>query len=522
MNPMLKRLFDALRRNWQDLVIVLGMIGMSVAVRLATVRSLDVGGDPAKKWFFVRTWSYENHFDKWDHHMARMGINGVIWIVQKLFGTEALDYFVAPIAIATLQSVIAYFVAKRIGGRFAGVLAALLIALFDQMEHAGGQLNPEAFEGFYVILAFYCLIRYAESEGRARIGWLVTTGVGLFLLYLTKEPNVFFYPGFALAVWMVSKRLRDVIILASVPAGLLVVETALYAMFTQYELGRMQIVGGSYGKTGRLKPITFFDLFDRYGRKADTSWKLALYPFFVSWPLLFWKRIHPRARLLLPVTFSFLFGITFYVRGINPIVMGTLFHDRYLSPIIPTMMLSLALPIEAGFFALVEKTKLVSETLRAFAVRWFAIPVVIVFAIVAVVMWEVRDPKRMNGIPTTRERWELFNRAYAAGLPIVAKRVRSYEFKVPFIIERILISDENLLQPDGTLRTNVYQRVNVGSSSYLYIHKDPNAEELVREAIRSRGCILEVSARNYTLTVETPRSRIERCLAAAERKGSNL
>src|SRR5687768_11383242 len=99
MNPISKRLFDALRRNWQDLLIVLGMIGMSIVVRLATVRSLDVGGDPAKKWFFVRTWSYENHFEKWDHHMSRMGINGVIYLVQKLFGTDALAYFIAPMAV---------------------------------------------------------------------------------------------------------------------------------------------------------------------------------------------------------------------------------------------------------------------------------------------------------------------------------------------------------------------------------------------------------------------------------------
>jgi hypothetical protein len=520
MSEVLNRVRDWLRRHAKDLIILLGIVGMSVAVRLATVRSLDVGGDPAKKWFFVRTWSYENHFDKWDHHMGRMGINGILYLVQKLFGTEALAYFIAPMAIATLQSVLAYLVARRLGTRFAGVLAALFIALFDQMEHAGGQINPEAFEGFYVILSFYFLLRYAEGVGRARVAWLVATGVSLFVLYLTKEPNVFFYPGFALAVWIISKRPRDVIILASVPAALFVVETALYAAFTQYELGRMQIVSGSYGKTGRLKPLTFFDLFDRYGSRADTSWKLALYPFFVSWPLLFWKRIHPRARLLLPVTFSFLFGITFYVRGINPIIMGTLFHDRYMSPIIPTMMLSLALPIEAVLFFLLEKAGTFGERARTIATRFSVLPALLVCAFAAIYMWETREPKKSNGISTTRDRWELFNRAYAAGVPIVAKRVRSYEFKVPFVIERILISDENLLQPDGTLRTNVYERVNVGGSSYLYIHKDKDAEELVRKAIQTRGCIVEVSARGYTLTIETPRGRIERCLAQAERGGT--
>lgn len=512
------------RRRLSDALITFALCAASLTVRIASLYPLDIGGDPARKWWFARTWAYANHATDWEHHMTRMAINAVVFPIQRLIADHGVVYYVAPAAAATLFTVLMFFTARRIAGYPGAIFAALCSILFDQMEHAGSQLNPEVFECLYGALSFYCLVRYHAAHrataGRATTGWLLATGVSMFLLYLTKEPNVFLYPGYALAVWMVSRRLRDVIILASVPFGLFLVETALYAIFTEFEKGRMQLVSASYAaqeKRPWKRNTTFFGLFNRFVVVKD-SWKLALYPFFVLWPaLFFWRRVKPEARLVVPVAFSFLAGITFYIRGINPIQAGTLFHQRYLAPVIPGMFLTLAVVFDAAVGAIFErmpKREAIAPVLTRFRVPLIAL----VLGVFALWYWVDRSPRKSAGPRLMREQTEIFNRAYAAGVPIVARRVRSYEYKVPFSIHHILLSDENLLQPDGTLRENAYRTLRARGAKWYYIHKDRHAEDFVRERIQSRGCVIEVSARSYTLTVESSKAQIERCLEQAERR----
>lgn len=512
------------RRRSADALITLALIAATVTVRVATLYPLDIGGDPARKWWFARTWIYANQASDWEHHMTRMAINAFVFPIQRIFGEYGTAYYIGPVVAATLFTILMFFTARRIAGYPGAIFAALCSILFDQMEHAGSQLNPEGFECLYGALSLYCLVRYHAAHraaaSRASTGWLVATGVAMFLLYLTKEPNVFMYPGYALAVWMVSRRLRDVIILASVPLGLLLVETALYAIFTEFEKGRMQIVTASYAaqeKRPWKRNTTFFGLFNRFVVVKD-SWKYALYPFFVLWPtLFFWRRVKPEARLVVPVAFSFLAGITFYIRGINPIQAGTLFHQRYLAPVIPGMFLTLAVVVDAAAGAIFDRSPK-RDTLASILTR-FRVPIVaLVMGAFALWFWVERSPRKSAGPRLMREQTEIFNRAYAAGVPIVAKRVRSYEYKVPFSIHHILLSDENLLQPDGALRENAYRSLTVRGAKWLYIHKDRNSEDFVRERIETRGCVVEVSARGYTLTVESSKREIDRCLAQAEKR----
>jgi hypothetical protein len=520
MNQLLARAKGVLKERWADAILLLVIAAASAWVRLSSVYPLDIGGDPARKWWFVRTWSYANVATNWEHHMTRMAINGFVLPFQKVFGEHGAAYFIPPIVAATVYAILMFFTARRVTGYVGATFAALCAIHFDQMEHAGSQLNPEVFECLYGVLSIYCLFRYQAATERARTGWLLSIGVAMFLLYLTKEPNVFLYPGYALAVWMISRRFRDVAILAAVPLGLFLVETALYAAFTEFEKGRMQIVSSSYSaqeKRPWLRNTTFFGLFRRYVVVKD-SWKLALYPFFVLWPtLFFWRRINPHARVLVPIAFSFLFGVTFYIRGINPIQAGTLFHQRYLAPLIPSMFLVLAVVVDAAAGAVLERLPGQKRILNL--LQRLRIPLIaVVVGASALIFWLGRSPRKSSGIVLMQEQEALFNRAYAAGLPIVAKRVRSYEYKVPFSIHHIMLSDENLEQPDGTLRTSAYQNVTVGRSRYLYLYKERDADAKIRQLIEDRGCYLEVSARGYTTTIETNRRKIERCLAEAEAK----
>src|SRR4051812_3916920 len=89
------------------------------------VDGIDVGGDAITKWQFVRQWSYANDFKNvpWDHHMARMGVNVVTWLVQKTVGTNWRAYYVGPMFMVALQLPFVYLLAKRLAGRLAGVLA---------------------------------------------------------------------------------------------------------------------------------------------------------------------------------------------------------------------------------------------------------------------------------------------------------------------------------------------------------------------------------------------------------------
>jgi hypothetical protein len=219
---------------WQDLVSVTALVALFFYVH-RYVDGLDTGGDAVSKWQFARQWSWDNdfHHSKWTHHMTRMGVNVVAWLVQRLFGAEWRSYYLAPALIGAAQVPLVYALARRVAGRFGGVLAALIVIHLPAVHTSVSQLLPDLFVGTYALLASYLLTRFAEAN-EPRLPLLIGAAVVAFVGYLAKETFFFFYPGFMAAVWVSRRRLRDAVIFAGVLLAGLALETLAYVVFTDY------------------------------------------------------------------------------------------------------------------------------------------------------------------------------------------------------------------------------------------------------------------------------------------------
>src|SRR5687768_6317486 len=312
-------LSELARRHLPTLVLI-GVVVLMLLVRIDMMLAPDASGDASGKWWFTRKAMHGHmvHADGggfWSHHMTRAGVNVPGGLLQLVFGPTGPGYYVPGLFASLLLVAYVFKLGSRWAGPVAGLVAASWITFFPSMDHAGSQYMPDVFSAAYLAGAAYylselCLLR--SDLGKKNIVLLA-----LFLLaaYLSKEPNTFFFPGIFAAVWFLSPKQYRFHRLAWL-GGLLLAgyfaETAWYALNTKYTLGRVQIVGGSYGDTGRLKRVTFLGLFERF-TGLPNAWRYAFYAFFLSTPLARWIK-HRGIWAVLLATYSFLFCITFYVK----------------------------------------------------------------------------------------------------------------------------------------------------------------------------------------------------------------
>jgi hypothetical protein len=323
-----------LRADVQDLFLLLAMVSLCWVRRVATLQPVNPGGDVVEKWEFVRQWFYGNHFahGEWSHHMTRWGVNVLAYLDQALFGHGLRAYYIVPIGACLVQVAFVFGCALRLSGRTAAVIAATMLIYAPMMATAGSQLLPDLFTGTYGIIALYLLLCYADAKPPARTRWLIASAVVCFLGYLAKETMVFFFPGFLLAIWLLGRRLPDLAVFGIVLAAGLVLECLAYRLFTDYP-SRLAIVRLSHGGDG-VPTTTFLELFERYDN-LDAGWVRAFYFFIAAFCGVFAFRRDSASRAVLAVVGSFLFFLTFLVRGWNPMLLWHRFQPRYFDPCAP-------------------------------------------------------------------------------------------------------------------------------------------------------------------------------------------
>src|SRR6187399_883510 len=356
----------ALKRHWQDVVIVSALCVLSLWVRRLTLWDIEGGGDAIKKWFFVKQWSYSNSFREitWNHHLARFGINGWAYLTQKLWGTDATVYFIAPVVAATAGVVFCYKLGQELGGRFAGLVAALWFTTTEPMERAGSQLLPEAFEAAYVAGAIYFFLWYLRYQGSVK--WrrvlLGLVGVLLFGAYLAKVSNLLFVPGILLAAWFYGGSRRDVLMLAAGLVACFLLETLWYNVFTEYG-SQFQIIseshrggtvksvvhtvksgagggggGGGGGGPHAEKVLDLTALLWKLLERYQVAWESIKFPLFLfigaSLGLAVFAQ-QPAAKVIAIIVFVQLFLTTFAIRQFSPIKVWLSNEPRYMIVLCP-------------------------------------------------------------------------------------------------------------------------------------------------------------------------------------------
>jgi 4-amino-4-deoxy-L-arabinose transferase-like glycosyltransferase len=498
VNQLVNRLLGWLAANATDIVI-LGFLGaLTVLVRVLTLEGVDTGGDAIEKWHFVRQWFYRNtfHHGLWNHHMARIGVNGVAWVAQRLFGRGPGTYYAVPIFAAVGESCFVYACGKRLESRLTGVIGTLLLIYFSPQIRAGSQVMPEIFSGLYGIMTAYVFLRYADAAPERKRAWLIAMGVAAFVSYLGKETSVFFFPGFAVAILLVSRKLRDVFIFGGVFVAGVVSECLAYTIFTDYK-SRWQIVVGSHGSDGPPVERTFWQLFDRFSH-LEEPWKLA---FFVVLPccigIVAFRR-DLRAHAIVAMEASYIFLLTFLVRRVTPaIVIWQSFWPRYFDPTAPFTALIVAL------FAVMCFRELIAQASDGKRWAWLSPrPGVVAVWVVGVCVASgltsyllARPELDENALVNNAKIAAIANDTYRRNLPFLAvKDVRGlWAVYNVFIDDRLLARKGQLPLYDGDERAvDVHDRLRLDGHPVLVKNPNEYNVDLLRH-LRNSHCYIEVS-----------------------------
>ncbi len=460
-------------------VLALLVVAVALAVRLVHLQYVENDNDAIHKWEMVRKFIHGAPIGVWDHHAARFAINIPTYLVQLILGADPRGYYVLPVLMGVLQPLFVFLVGRRTLGPAAGVLAAALVIAFPEMERAASQLLPAVFSGTYLTLLLWALIRHHEQP---RTGWVLLAGSFLTLLYFTHLTNMYFLPGVLVATWMTRRRLTDVFWLL-LPLGVcFTIETAVYAAFTDYTLGRYSIVSATHFK-GTKPPLTVDKAVSRFV-DVQLPWRLALYalPMAGLGVVAFGKRSD---RFAVVILISMFVMLLYPIRGSSRGIAISM-HQRYMSPMIPLIML-----VFAGFARACVTQWLLRQPggswrFRAEGRRFeplLAGLALVVYGIVSV----TSDRSRPDGShPLWRVAYhqELFTSAWEQGIPIVVRPsdVKALnEVRWLYLEDRVVRDGRGKFDFPPVRRAGRYRFVGQGSSS------------VVRKRIQEGRCLIRVT-----------------------------
>jgi hypothetical protein len=476
-----------------DTLNIVSLVGLATAVFLLKLEPIGIGGDAIRKWFFVRQWFHADDFAgaKWDHHMARLGVNGLAYLAQLVFGHEGRAYYVAPVSAGVLQVVFVYLCGKRLGGRMVGVVSAFLLIAFPPEHMAASQLLPEVFSGAYAIAGAYFFLRYAdETSARRRRVFLVGSSLCLFAGYLAKETTVFYLPGFAVAIWMVAPgtRIKDLILFFAVFAVGVAGETAFYNVFTNYA-HRLAVVRATHLTDGPASETNFWGLFGRY-EQADPMWRFAFYVLCGAALGVIAFAGDVRATAIVVMATSYFFFLTFLVRSVNPIVIWQAFRSRYLDQATPFALLVIGLFCTlAGREIFRRHTSPVWDGRVARLARHAGFVTLGVSVLAAYICYRTVDLEE-NPLVTIPKMSVLVKNTYQRNLPVVGARDQNGLWAA-----YALLLPDRLIMREGKLPTYDDVKRNGETKRYFVRYPSVYTADRLRRIIK-RHCYIEAVGRD--------------------------
>jgi len=489
-----------LAANAPDIAIAITLGALAALVAVLKLDGIGTGGDAMRKWNFVRQWFHGTsfrHYD-WNHHMARFGIHWVTFLVQAIGGRGVNTYYVPGLIAGGVQVACVYACGKRLGGRFTGVLAAIFLAYFKGAIRASGQLMPEVFSGMYALMAFYLFLRYERAEGRRRTAWLAGMAFVLFVAYLAKETNIFFYPGFGLAILVANRgrgfraALKDIVIVSAIILSGALLETAAYSYFTDYA-HRLAVVRADHSPTEEDGPKNFWDVFDRYS-KLEEFWKFAFYSFLPMGlaVVAFYKNV--RVTALYAVTAGYLFLLTFCIARLEPFALWLSFRTRYFDAMSAFILLFAALFI----------TLLGRELFRRYAEKpwarrlqlspWASALAVLVLSLGAAGLSYAEAAPKLSKHPFAfnKKVSRIAADAYRRNLPIMAVK----DNRAAMVFHMVFVNDK-VLAPGAELP--LFGDIRRNYRGHWWFAKDPDVyDDAAFSRMISEHCVFEV-------TVKAPR-----------------
>lgn len=181
------------------------------------------------------------------HYGARIGLTIPLSVIFSTFGTGEWQMALIPFASSLLGIVLAFSIGKRAGGDCVGLVAAALLAIYPLDIFDSTTLFPDLPLGATMALTFYLAIRASESE--KPMPWLVASGLVWGLAYLIKITAIFLGPAMLALLLLKEVRLKHLLIIGAVFAGVILAENTYYWMETGHFLHRLKVIQGVAMKT---------------------------------------------------------------------------------------------------------------------------------------------------------------------------------------------------------------------------------------------------------------------------------
>jgi len=333
------------KRFWVELVEILFLFVLIYSLRIHATVLVENSGDSFVKWFQVKRLCHGLDYSRLDHHTMRWGINFLILLFQKIFGTQPSTYYLPSAFAATGASLLVYRIGILLRGRFLGILALLLFTLHPTILFAGGQLFPGIFSIFYVLASLYFLLEFCETE---KTRFLILSSCFLFLAYGAKMTNLFFLPAVSGYLLWRRRTIKPVIIyLALLLCGFLLETLVIDSFLQDYtRLGRLALASGHFNfvESGLVGEKSLWGILTRWTMLPYYMYCHTAIGLFSSFYLLLKARAHEKAVLLALCFLSFAFFITFGLCDIDPVRYFLPHEQRYLNVTLPlTLLLTLYL-----------------------------------------------------------------------------------------------------------------------------------------------------------------------------------
>ncbi|WP_316899980.1 hypothetical protein [Pseudodesulfovibrio indicus] len=239
--------------NWVEdnrTLVLLLIFLFSVAVRVATLVYLDLGGDNAERWMQAHRLAEGLGVTHWYNHSMRWVIVLPLAGLIKLFGPHPALSPVLPILFASIGAVFMYLIGEKLQDARLGLSTALLTILLPLMARSGSQLWPGIFEMAYLAIMVYLILCWIDS----RHTWLlVLAGVAFFCGWGARVTMVYTWPGAALLIWLPTRNFRAVVIYTAVASGLCFAEWGWFWWDSGNPFGRLGLLfATSYGRQDNL------------------------------------------------------------------------------------------------------------------------------------------------------------------------------------------------------------------------------------------------------------------------------
>jgi hypothetical protein len=435
------------RLSREDMLLVLILVLFTTVFRLMTLQMISTGVDASDYWNAAKAIISGGDFPELTHRTVRWGVILPVALIQLLFGHGPLAYYIAPILFQGLQTLLVFLIGRRISGRLCGFLAAIAMVVFPFAARVGSQILPETVSPVYVLGAFWFLLRYLDVRNTGRnpkLPDLIPSAFFLYLAYHAKITNLYFLPGFLLIIWLIGKSSIHALYFGMMLLGMYLLETGLYAVFTDYNLGHIQIILSHHfsdpaegGIVISEYPFSgFFALFNRYREPyLQWYWQFPFALFGVSaMSYLFRRKSTGRSALYIAAA-SFFAMITFTFRSLDPLLLIEHFINRYFYAVLGFVAVALAADVREVLDKLMKSPIIaaVMSVLRSRRILLAVASAVLLSAAVPLALltgpgqrfasdfaWDPRNPSS-HALARTARYANMLNESAAEGIALVAE-----------------------------------------------------------------------------------------------------